>query len=196
MPNWCSNYVEIRCPNKDIYDKLLESISQNKLFQTFAPLNLDPEIYKNDYDHNKAIAIWGTKWEANDVEIISENETDLTVELFFDSAWAPPFGVYKSMKNNFNMEIISMFNEPGCCFFGNCEYNKYVQLEAIYNFPYNEEELQELEKKIGNKLNEYMSPTWTQLMEEWASEDSEDCEETNEDDNKESEMNDIVFTTI
>lgn len=197
MPNWCHNYAEITCPDREIYDKLLEAIIEHKWFQTFAPLNLDPEIHKNGYDYKSRVIAWGTKWEAGDIEVINENEIDLIVELYFDTAWSPPFGVYKSMKAFFGMEIISMFHEPGCCFFGNCEYSKYVHLKATYNYPCNEEELQELEKRIGNRLNDYMSPTWTELMEEWASEvNNEDNVDSDLDkDTKQPETNEVDSNT-
>jgi hypothetical protein len=52
MPNWCYNYAEIRCPNKDVYNKLLDSIKNKCWFTTFAPLNVGIESDNSSKDRN------------------------------------------------------------------------------------------------------------------------------------------------
>ena len=174
MPNWCFNHATITCPTKEIYDKLLNSIIENKWFQTFAPLNLDPTIYENEWDYSKAIEVWKTKWSVTDVEILSQDEEVLELILSFETAWTPPTGVYSIMKQNFGIETISMFDEPGCSFFGKCIFSREEEIEEYFDLPSNEEELQELQKQIGSELNDYMHPTWVQLREDWEEDDDDD----------------------
>jgi len=190
MPNWCFNHATITCPTKEVYDKLLNSIKENAWFQTFAPLNLDPEIHENGWDYFKANEIWKTKWAATDVDILNQYDDDFLLELSFETAWSPPTGVYSIMKNNFGIETIGMFDEPGCCFFGKCVYLKDCELEEFFDLPSNEEELQELQKNIGSELDEYMYPTWVQLREDWDDDDddaddkdSEELEDFDDNDN-------------
>jgi len=177
MPNWCFNYATITCPTKELYDKLINAIIENKWFETFAPLNSDPEIHENEWDYAKAVEIWKTKWAVFDVEILSQNDDELELVLSFETAWTPPTGVYSIMKNNYGIETIGMFDEPGCSFFGKCIYSREEEIEEFFDFPSNEEELQELQKQIGSELDEYMSPTWLQLREDWEEEDEDEDED-------------------
>jgi len=181
MPNWCYNHATITCPTKEVYDKLLNAISQNLWFQTFAPLNLDPEIYENGWNYDTAIEIWKTKWSATDVDILNQSDDELLLELSFETAWTPPTGVYSIMKKNYGIETIGMFDEAGCSFFGKCIYSKECEIEEFFDLPSDEGELQELQKNIGIDLNEYMSSTWVQLREDWAENDDQSGDEDDED---------------
>ena len=180
MPNWCCNTATITCPTKEIYEDLLDSIKENTWFDTFAPLNLDPEVYENGWDYHTAIEVWNTKWSATGVEILSEDAETFELILSFETAWTPPTGVYSIMLKKFGIETIGMFDESGCCFFGNCIYAKECEVENYYDFPSNETELQELQKTIGSELDNYMSCTWEQLREDWDSD--VDCENNGKED--------------
>jgi hypothetical protein len=189
MPNWCFNYATITCPTKEIYDKLVDAIVQDKWFETFVPLNLDPEVYKDGWNYHKAVDKWSTKWAAHNVEILDNDDDILILNLSFETAWSPPLNVYKSMKKDFGIETNCIFEEPGCCFFGKCIYSKECETEDLYDMPSNEEELQELQKQIGSELDDYMSSTWEQLREDWNEDENEDeneCENEceNEDENE------------
>ena len=177
MPNWCLNFATITCPTKEIYDKLLNAIIQNVWFETFAPLGLDPEIYENGWDYDKAIDVWKTKWGATDVEILNQYDDELLLELSFETAWSPPTGVYSIMNKNYNIDINAFYDEECCDFFGKCIYSKEQEFDETYEFPTNKEELEELRKVISSELDDYMSSTWERLEEEWDCEDCEDCED-------------------
>jgi len=207
MPNWCHNFATLTCPSKEIYDKLLEAIKQNVWFETFAPLGLDPEIYENGWDYYTAIDVWKTKWGATDVqilredndddnnndndideetikEIIDDRKRDLTLELYFETAWSPPTGVYSIMNKNYGIEVTALYDEEGCDFFGRCIYSKEQEFDETYEFPTNKEELEELRKVIGRELDDYLSSTWERLEEEWNEEDQDDDEEDDEEDDE------------
>jgi len=187
MPNWCYNFATIICPSREIYDKLLNSIIENKWFHTFAPLNLDPEIHENGWDYSKAIEIWKTKWDANDVQILNQYQDELILEITFETAWSPPIGVYSIMKKNYGIEINAIYDEEGCDFFGRCIFSKEQEIDETYNFPSNRKELEELRKIIGSELDDYMYSTWERLEEEWKQEEDEEDEEEDEDEDEDDE---------
>jgi hypothetical protein len=189
MPNWCCNLATFRCPSKDICDKLLSSIMKNTWFETFAPLRLDKETHKNEWDYYKAIEVWNTKWTPCDIEILSCNEETFTIEVSFSTAWSPPTGVYKIMNTEFNIVIDAVYDEIGSEFFGRCIYENGEEVDNMYDFPSNLDELTELRKIIGSELDDYMSSTWEQLEEGWANDEDEDDDD--EDDLGETDKEDI-----
>jgi hypothetical protein len=202
MPNWCYNFATVTCPSKEIYDKLLNAIIQNVWFETFAPLGLDPEIYENGWDYDKAIDVWKTKWGATDVQVMRQDghgedgdeetikkadedrKNNLTLELYFETAWSPPTGVYSIMNKNYGIEVTALYDEEGCDFFGRCIYSKEQEFDETYEFPTSREDLEELRKVIGSELDDYLSSTWERLQEEWDQEeacDDEDAEDAEDD---------------
>jgi hypothetical protein len=217
MPNWCYNFATVTCPSKEIYDKLLDAIKQNVWFETFAPLGLDPEIYENGWEYHKAIDVWKTKWGATDVQVMRQDGHDedgqdgedgedgdeetikktdddrknhLTLELYFETAWSPPTGVYSIMNKNYGIEVTALYDEEGCDFFGRCIYSKEQEFDETYEFPTSREDLEELRKVIGSELDDYLSSTWERLQEEWDQEeacDDEDDDEDDEDDDEDDE---------
>ena len=186
MPNWCYNFVTITCPTKEVYDKLLNAILQNTWFETFAPLNLDPEIYEDGWDYHKAIDVWKTKWGVTDVEILNQDDDELLLELSFETAWSPPTGVYSIMSKNYNIDITAFYDEEGCDFFGRCIYSKDQEFDETYEFPTNKQDLEELRKVMGSELDDYMYSTWERLQEEWAEDDEDDDDDDDEDDDDDS----------
>ena len=186
MPNWCFNYSTFICPSKEIYDKLLDSIKNNNWFETFAPLGLDPEKYENGWDYHKALQVWHTKWNAQNIEIHNQNAKEHKIEVTFETAWSPPIGVYNIMYNNFNIDVSSNYEEPGCDFLGHCFFSKEYNdgFDEEFTFPTNKEELDELRNiiGIGSDLDNFMYSTWEDLLEQWENEDDDDDEDDDEDD--------------
>jgi len=86
--------------------------------------NLKKYGYKNWYDW--CVSEWGTKWNAggseNEEMIVDydEDQDDTGIALFtFSSAWAPPVGVYKKLKElHPDLYIQGRYYEPGVGFFG------------------------------------------------------------------------------
>ena len=189
MPNWCHNLATFTCPSKDIYDKLLLSIQNDSWFETFAPLCLDKEEFENGWEYHVAIEKWGTKWSPCDVEILVTDEEELRLEVSCNTAWSPPTGVYKIMNKEFNIVIEANYEELGCEFFGRCFYENGKEVDDIYDLPSNLEELNELRKIIGSDLDDYMTSTWEQLIEDWQNEneDSEDANDEEDDYDEEDE---------
>ena len=173
MPNWCYNYALLSCPSKEIYDKLLDAISKQTWFKTFAPLGDD----EDDWTYEKANEIWNTKWPPQELEIGCNDEINFLIDLTFNTAWSPPVGVYKTMYKNFGITTVAYYEELGNEFFGKCAYSEQEDFDETFDIPSNEKELEEIRTVIGfgSELDEFMSDTWEHLLEQW--ENEENCEE-------------------
>ena len=93
MPNWCSNVVVVSHADKSKLDEFRQAAlkNQNKEAEGFMNV-LVPEpadVGDNWYEWN--VANWGTKW---DVEVTVTQDTDESVTIMFESAWAPPVRFY------------------------------------------------------------------------------------------------------
>lgn len=195
MPNWCYNFATFTCPSKDIYDKLLLSLQENKWFETFASLGLDEETYENGWEYCAAIKTWGTKWTPSDIEIVNTDEDKLTIEISCYTAWSPPTEVYNKMNKEFNIVTDGIYEESGSEFFGRCFYENGEEVNDTYDFPSNLEELNELRKIIGSDLDDFMTSTWEQLQEHWENEEEDEEDEndsdSDSDDNEDEDEGDV-----
>ena len=188
MPNWCYNLATLCCPSKEIYDKLLESMTNQTWFKTFAPLGLD----EDEWTFEKAHEIWNTKWPPQDLDITIEDESRLTIEVTFITAWSPPVGVYNIMFKEYGIATSAFYEEPGNEYFGKCAYSQHEEWDDIFDYPSNKEELDALRQEIGvgSDLDEFMSVTWEQLEEEWCLEHEDDDEESDDDDDDDNDDDD------
>jgi len=175
MPNWCYNYALLSCPSKEIYDKLLDSITKQSWFKTFAPLGPD----EDDWTFEKANEIWNTKWPPQELEIGCNDETEFIIDLTFNTAWSPPIGVYKTMYANFGITTTAYYEELGNEFFGKCAYSPYEEWDDTFDIPSNQAELDETRSVIGvgSELDEFMNDTWEQLKEQWKLEEANEDEQ-------------------
>lgn len=144
MPNHCNNYLILGHKDAREIGRAKLAILNDSFFQEFHPCpqdlidtisgcfsddekqaeleaksksNLEKYGYANWYDWN--CANWGTKWDAYDIEIVSEyydgDVSELTVT--FDTAWAPPIEFYNELVEQ-GFEVDAMYNEFGCQFCG------------------------------------------------------------------------------
>ena len=168
MPNWCHNHTCITCPTKDLYDKLIESIENEKWFSTFAPLEFQvDENGEEIWDMTEAYSKWGTKWEPNELELRNCAEEDLCIELSYDTAWCPPLEIYKTMYSTNNILVTTYYYESGEETFG-----KYDSEDGdlFYSYPSNKEELMELRVSIPEDIYCFMESEWENLQELWGEE--------------------------
>ena len=70
--------------------------------------------YSGWYDWS--IANWGTKWDLSDVQ--ADRIDPNTVNLTFQTAWAPPVDAYSTIYNDLGFDITAYYYEPGCQFAG------------------------------------------------------------------------------
>jgi len=136
MPNWCSNGLTLTHSDLAMIDRVIKG--KEGLLQEFIPCpqdlidtvsgfvgdgqaelearqaaNREKYGYATWYDHN--VAEWGTKWDfsADSIERVDAN----TVQMSFESAWAPPTNAYHKLMA-LGFEIEASYYEPGMAFAG------------------------------------------------------------------------------
>lgn len=107
MPNWCSNTMMVSHKDTAMITRAAEAIKRGGLFEEFVPLNV--------WDYNQAVAKWGTKWDASNLEIIDRYENSVSAS--FDTAWCPPMNFYDELLAQ-GFEVHASYFEPGMGFVG------------------------------------------------------------------------------
>ena len=144
MPNWCNNVVEIGHEDPAKLKALVEAYNDAKFCSYAIPVpaslnivagrvgddadpkqieleaqeksNLEVHGYSNWYDF--CVNEWGTKWDVGgDGDRIELEEGQDNTTLDFDSAWAPPLGVYQALMAQ-GFSVRAYFYESGMCFAG------------------------------------------------------------------------------
>ena len=145
MPNWCNNTVEINHKDPAKMEALVAAVNEGKFFNHVIPVpeslaivagrvgeDTDPKQidleaqeklneaqhgYKNWYDF--CVNKWGTKWDTDAYEPVEyDSEHDKNGVTFgFDSAWAPPCGVYEELMAK-GYTVRAYYYEPGMAFAG------------------------------------------------------------------------------
>jgi hypothetical protein len=73
------------------------------------------EKYGHAHWYDFCVSEWGTKWDAYEIDILEDTTSSLTIS--FNTAWAPPTGIYAVlMTKGFSVE--ATFVEQGCDFIG------------------------------------------------------------------------------
>lgn len=143
MPNHCQNYLVLGHKDSREIGRAKLAILEDNFFQEFHPcpkgLN-DRKLYlyskENAAEEDRARQAaydtygyadgnewrrvnWGTKWDAYDIEIVSERyDTDVAeLTVVFDTAWAPPTEFYNELVEQ-GFEVDAMYNEFGYGFCG------------------------------------------------------------------------------
>lgn len=150
MPNWCDNVVEISGTKEQI-DRVQKAFAEGRLCDEFLPI---PEELKGTtapsredeatrealiekygaadwYDF--CVNNWGTKWDVGGDEggYCPGRDSDEYITLTFQSAWAPPTGIYPVLED-LGMTVRAYYYEPGCAFAGIYEdgYDECYSLEG------------------------------------------------------------------
>lgn len=126
MPNWCVNTVVLRHSDPTKIEELKAVITNDVFFEHILPIG--------EWEYNKAIDTWGTKWEASDLSWMKfpDGRTGKDyLELSFETAWCPPENVYAKMVAD-GWSVEAYFYEPGMGFVG-----KYgTDLDGLYEESY------------------------------------------------------------
>ena len=142
MPNWCNNYVIVGHADTAKLEALAEAVRQGNFLKHVIPVpqalldtvagypgadkeaehkaqmerNLELYGAKDWYDF--CVNRWGTKW---DVEAYDPEEVVVeggSIRFGFDSAWAPPVGIYEAMVEDEGYSVQAYYHEPGMAFCG------------------------------------------------------------------------------
>ena len=141
MPNWCNNNATISHTDPAKIQALADAINEGKFCNHVIPTpedlnivagrvgddanpdqielerrtkeNIEKHGYANWYDFQSSR--WGTKWDVDAYEKVEvENNT---ITFGFDSAWAPPMGVYEELVEQ-GFEVVAYYYEPGMAYVG------------------------------------------------------------------------------
>ena len=106
MPNWCHNTATITHKSADKMAEVIESVTDNKFFQTMVP---EPHMMPQGW-YEWRLENWGTKWVADDLRP-QVSEDGMRTDLDFNTAWGPPIEIYEAMKKR-GYEVEAEFHEP------------------------------------------------------------------------------------
>lgn len=108
MPNWCSNKLTVSHRDPSKIKTLVAAFKDSKFCESVVPLP------NGEWNYDFCVNKWGTKWEVSgEVEL----ETETTAEFYFDSAWAPPVGVYQALCAD-GYEVTAYYEEGGMQYCG------------------------------------------------------------------------------
>ena len=145
MPNWCENRVQLSDNGDDSeqFDKLCKLLDGPDPFNAIFPRpdfktipnnkgelpiaeeikNSNGELVTITYNfpdgknddrwYHWCIDNWGTKWDA-DILGLDVQDYD-TLEISFNTAWSPPEGVVRKLREKFpELSFQCFYDEPGC----------------------------------------------------------------------------------
>jgi len=128
MPNWCFNSAEISHADSAKIDELIAVAEAGTMFAHFLPVPAevieptDPDLLAKGFttmgtaEYDWRVNNWGTKWDIGQPTYVSrEGPTELILN--FDTAWAPPIGVFEAMKEA-GYRVRSEYTEEGMAFAG------------------------------------------------------------------------------
>lgn len=156
MPNWCSNFIEVRGTNQREIAEIAKAMQDGRFCDQVIPV---PEDLKRDgsasfggdlaeqYDKIRAenrekhgydswyefcTNRWGTKWDVDFVNGVDIAEDGLSVSGSFDSAWAPPMGIVERLVEQ-GLEVTLYYYEPGMGFVGKYDngFDDYYELSGF-----------------------------------------------------------------
>jgi len=121
MPNYCDNTLTL-------------IVSSAPSLQTFYKENYGNEYQALTFQHAAPVldsqendSVWGTKWDAIQVEFVEESET--TYIYHFQTAWSPPVGWLQIVASKYpEIRFEIEFSEPGCDFWGKDVYENGVNI--------------------------------------------------------------------
>lgn len=148
MPNWCQNRLTLTGPRAVLEEIAATGLSLMKLVP---PPN-------GQWDYGWCCDNWGTKWDP-EIDVgnvdIDGDDTEATLDVGFDSAWAPPVEAWVTVWRRYAPRGLSVrleYLEEGMAFAGvlHCtsddNLHEYVSLSDSWDEP------QALAKSTGNSL--------------------------------------------
>lgn len=141
MPNWIYNRVTVEGARAEVAALHDAKFDFTKLYPC-------PD---EDNWYNWCCAHWGTKWPADEVEIVEYEEGEQTsvLEATFNTAWSPPHGFLAHLTQLFpSMKIHCAFEEEAEQTFGQSRYAEgKMDIEQFHPHEYKPSALEEFAKK-------------------------------------------------
>jgi hypothetical protein len=115
---FCNHVIPVPESLHIVAGMVSDEAEQKKLEEDTAR-NIEVHGYGNWYDF--CVDRWGTKWDIDPYDASDVQIKDNTIEFGFDSAWAPPIGVYAELVDQ-GFEVEATYYEPGMGFVGRWYY--------------------------------------------------------------------------
>lgn len=148
MPNWCSNSIVINGDKNKIkkIKRVLDSMDRNNdsvgVFQVLVGRdeNLSETQYQEGAWYQSNIDRFGCKWDVNyDDACIDGDDEYITMNP--QTAWSPPEGFCRLLSEQYGVDVVLEYSEPGCNFAGRLsitadgdeENETYEYLEGLYH---------------------------------------------------------------
>ena len=195
MPNWCNNYVDISHPDQAVLEALAVAVREGHFCNHIIPVpeslhitagrdgadgspeqdllearmkeNIEKHGYANWYDF--CVNRWGTKWDVEPPDTVEKGDG---ISFSFDSAWAPPLGVYEALVDQ-GFDVKAYYWECGMCFCGvwnngDDDYFDYTDLSS---------------KEVRDQIDEELDYVFgiSDSIEEWEEENKDEVQEWYED---------------
>ena len=116
MPNWCMNNLTISHEDTEKVNEFVEAYKRGETCEYYLPTPKrdDGELSDDWWDYR--VNNWGTKWDfGGENEFIAQSGNGVICS--FDTAWAPPIGLYEHLQLlGFGVE--ATYFEPGMGFAG------------------------------------------------------------------------------
>lgn len=121
MPNWCLNKLTVEHSDPSMVKRFADAYNKGKTCNEFIPM---PENIGDGW-YDWCINNWGTKWDIGaDIGTDKAERYGLKatvvgnqVSCSFDSAWAPPMGLYEKLVE-LGYNVRATYFEPGMAFCG------------------------------------------------------------------------------
>jgi hypothetical protein len=131
MPNWCLNNITVEHEDSAMVDRFERAYNEGKTCEEFLPVpkNEDGTVFDGWYDW--CVNNWGTKWDVGgqpEHHGLKATRVGNQVSASFDSAWAPPVGLYdKLVELGYNVK--ATYWEPGMAYCGIWDngYDNYIE---------------------------------------------------------------------
>ena len=127
MPNWCLNRLTIEHEDRAKVMEFAYAYKEGKACDHYLPVPRDEsgELITDekhpDYWYNWCVNNWGTKWdigsENGEMHGLHPTVVGNQATMSFDSAWAPPIGLYDRLQL-LGFKVEASYFEPGIGFAG------------------------------------------------------------------------------
>ena len=115
MPNWCMNNLTVEHDDPAMVDRFEKAYNAGNTCNEFIPV---PEDIGEGW-YNFCVNKWGTKWDFGGAGHHGLDATRVgnQASCTFDSAWAPPVGLYEKLVE-LGYNVKASYWEPGMAFCG------------------------------------------------------------------------------